>query len=169
MAVITVTGIKSTKVRNLVKSTANWLTYELLGDNRPDLTLDIQFVDLHDDDFLGDCTPDDDADLIRPKEFIIRIDNYISLKRVLKTLTHEMIHVKQYTKNELYDYLRDHNKSRWHRKIVNTNKVKYINHPWEIEARSLESVLYKKYKTENNIKFKDYCYKHKEVQLPSKH
>jgi hypothetical protein len=56
-------------------------------------------------------------------------------------LAHEMIHVKQYAKGELKDYLRV-NKSKWKGQIIDPEEVDYWDQPWEIEAHEKEKGLY---------------------------
>jgi hypothetical protein len=55
-----------------------------------------------------------------------------------------MVHVKQYAKGELKDYLRV-NKCKWKGKIIDSDAVDYWDHPWEIEAHGREKGLYVKY------------------------
>jgi len=66
----------------------------------------------------------------------ISIDNTLSTNTLIKTLCHEMVHVKQGVKNELVS--------------VNNNKycrlwlgAEYTDEfPWEVEAYRLEKILY---------------------------
>ncbi len=92
---------------------------------------------------IGDCEWKDDN--IRPREFIIRIDSSRKKKIQLHTLAHELVHVKQFARGELYDYIYDH-KTRWKRqKYDNPFKMshdQYMNLPWEVEAYKLESIIY---------------------------
>ena len=43
-------------------------------------------------------------DNVRPKEFTIDIDSGVNLRNLLITLAHEMVHVKQWAKDEMYEY-----------------------------------------------------------------
>lgn len=70
------------------------------------------------------------------RSFTMEVDPNFSFLNILHTLAHEMVHVKQYARGELYlsssegDYdVYIHNKSH-----VNTKEVDYWEQPWEWEA-----------------------------------
>jgi hypothetical protein len=74
----------------------------------------------------------------------------VRLKRVMFDLAHELVHVKQYLNNELFDYA--DGKARFRGKIYSAghspeNDELYYNSPWEIEAYGREQGLYKMFKT----------------------
>jgi hypothetical protein len=71
-----------------------------------------------------------------PRKFLIELHPGIGAKNILKTLAHEMIHVKQYVYNETDEYL-----SMWRGKKINHEKVDYWKHPWEIDAYGNEAGL----------------------------
>jgi hypothetical protein len=77
----------------------------------------------------------------RSRDFIITIDKKLSESAMLLALAHEMVHVKQYAKGELKDYLKVH-KSKWKGEIIDPNVVDYWDQPWEIEAHGREKGLY---------------------------
>ena len=52
-----------------------------------------------------------------------------------------MIHVKQYAKNELKDYVYN-DKIRFRKEIFDKNRISYWQSPWEKEARKNEKKLY---------------------------
>lgn len=83
----------------------------------------------------------------RGRNFTIEIRPNLSWKMTLLTIAHEMIHVKQYAKGELYDYLHTFHKSKWKGKIVKDNghPLDYWEQPWEIEAHGRERGLYLKF------------------------
>jgi len=80
----------------------------------------------------------------RAKEFKITIDPSLGKRNMLLALAHEMVHVKQYAKGELRDYLKT-TKSRWKSEIIDPEEVDYWDHPWEIEAHGREKGLYVRY------------------------
>jgi hypothetical protein len=80
----------------------------------------------------------------RAKDYTITINKNLSKRAMLLALAHEMIHVKQYAKGELKDYLRV-NKSKWKGQIIDPNEVDYWDQPWEIEAHGGERDLYYKF------------------------
>ena len=71
------------------------------------------------------------------RDFEIEIDRKLTLRKLLETVAHEMVHVKQYARKELNPY---HNK--WMGKTVNPAKVAYWDLPWEIEAHGRELGLF---------------------------
>ena len=96
----------------------------------------------------------------KPREFEIELHSGIGGYDILKTLAHEMVHVKQYAKGEMKDYVRL-NKVKWKGKVYNERKIDYWDTPWEIEAHGREKGLYYKFldsqkvqngKSKNNLR-----------------
>lgn len=81
---------------------------------------------------------------VQARDFIISIDPSLGTRNMLLAIAHEMVHVKQYAKGELKDYVRS-NKSRWKSEIIDPDKVDYWDYPWEIEAHGREKGLYVRY------------------------
>lgn len=93
--------------------------------------------------YLGDVMPVDDEVTNRPKKFEINLDWPKRFKRMLISLGHEMVHVKQYAKGELKFHERGN--------IVTFQKQQYTDDeywesPWEIEAYGREPGLWQKFK-----------------------
>ena len=84
-------------------------------------------------------------DNLNPREFYINISHKLKWKNILISLAHEIIHIKQHVKREVFDYLKQINISRWKNKKYNIDIVPYEKRPWEIEAARLDSVLYRKF------------------------
>ena len=59
-------------------------------------------------------------------------------------LAHELVHVKQYSLNEMHDMSRTPN-TKWKKVTVNEIKTHYFDLPWEIEARGREEGMYVRY------------------------
>lgn len=83
--------------------------------------------------YYGWCEQDED------NRFIIGLNKNLSRKEKIKTICHEMVHVRQFEAGDLI----------MEEVIVWKNKD-YTNHnywtaPWEVEARKLEKKMYKKY------------------------
>ena len=91
---------------------------------------------------FGDCGPEYSDE--RPRNFLIRIDSAQSVKSILKTLAHELAHVKSYACGDLKDYLYS-NKLKWRGKLFSADDSdeSYWLAPWEIEAHGYEYCLYK--------------------------
>ena len=96
---------------------------------------------------------------IDPRNFEIYI-NPKKQKKVgqIKTIIHELCHVKQMALGYLYDFPDDKDCGKyvmWYTKKVRYYKdiKRYRNLPWEKEARKCESIYYKKYKQHlSNVK-----------------
>jgi len=81
-----------------------------------------------------------------PRKFLIEIHSGIGARNILETLAHEMVHVKQYIMNETNDSL-----TIWRGKKINSKKVDYWNHPWEIDAFGRETGLLYKFAVNNSL------------------
>jgi len=98
------------------------------------------------DGALGYC-----LELDNNREFEIEIDRSQSLRKLLETVAHEMVHVKQYARRELNANI----DGCWMGKTVDPKKTNYWDLPWEIEAHGRETGLFVRYCEENNLsKFK---------------
>ena len=125
------------KVRKLVEIAA-WNYAERLMGKRLMKTLYIK-IDLHrtllsKDGMEGSCIWDEWDDLKKtPRDFHIELDSTINLREILINLAHEMVHVKQWVKGEMYEYA-DPNKVRWMKKKYDMEEMNYYDYPWEIDA-----------------------------------
>ena len=125
------------KVRKLVEIAA-WNYAERLMGKRLMKTLYIK-IDLHrtllsKDGMEGSCIWDEWDDLKKtPRDFHIELDSTINLREILINLAHEMVHVKQWVKGEMYEYA-DPNKVRWMKKKYDMEEMSYYDYPWEIDA-----------------------------------
>lgn len=92
---------------------------------------------------------------ILPNVFEIRFSNKIkSTRRIIQTLAHEMIHIKQFAKGEMYDHLHVA-KVRWKNRNYNVDEIDYWDYPWEVEAYGKELGLYVKFLTEYDLSNND--------------
>ena len=73
----------------------------------------------------------------RPREFEIELHNRMDVDLYLHTLFHELWHVYQHVMGNLKD---KHGKRLW--KGIDHTETDYSDQPWEVEARSLETLLY---------------------------
>lgn len=81
---------------------------------------------------------------IKPREFHIQIRQTMSRQNILKTLAHELVHVKQYARKELGVVLIG-SRLRWHDQMIDSAATNYWEYPWEIEAYGREVGLYEMY------------------------
>jgi len=107
------------------------------------LEITVRLKDLTKTNAYGFCTadPEGDADrLDRPRVFEIEVNSKMRLRKILETLCHEMVHVKQYARGELYQGTRV-NKHRWQGEWLDKDP-NYWDQPWEIEAHGREAGLF---------------------------
>jgi len=90
---------------------------------------------------MGYCLEADDN-----RTFELEIDKTQSLRALLETVAHEMVHVKQYARRELSPV-----KEIWMGKTYNPEKVSYWDLPWEIEAHGREIGLFIRYCEEHKL------------------
>ena len=125
---ITVTGGKEYQ-RKHVESIVNFCITTLMPRMR---TLDITVKLCSPKGAMGYC-----LELDSKREFEIELDRTLSLRKLLETVAHEMVHVKQYARRELHPV---HNT--WCGKTYNPAKTSYWDLPWEIEAHGREIGLF---------------------------
>ena len=81
----------------------------------------------------GSCIWDEWEDRKTPRSYTIELDSSVSLRNILINLAHEMVHVKQWVKGEMYEYTNP-NLVRFMKKKVDISNMNYYDYPWEIEA-----------------------------------
>ena len=136
---IIVTGCRNPFVEQELISGTRFYANELLSSKmRKHITIEIDMKSTIGD--LGNCSISYYNDWYKPREFIIQLKARRSLKNTLVTLAHEMVHVKQFAKGELNPA-----NDKWKGESVDVDTVDYSDLPWEVEASSLEFVLYALY------------------------
>ena len=89
-----------------------------------------------------------------PRLFTILIDPSMTRFQQFTTLIHELVHMKQLAKGELYDYTYRPEITRWKRRKINVEKTDYKDLPWEKEAYKLQRNLIISWAKETgNMKF----------------
>ena len=85
-----------------------------------------------------------DDNLSRPREFMIELDASMEygFDEILTWLAHEMVHLKQFVRKELWDY--ETGQVQW--KSRTYSRAPYDDQPWEREAYRLEKSLYNEFK-----------------------
>ena len=135
------------KLRSLTISLVEYCADKLkLNDS---IRLDIEFSrNLYKEDgILGEVDFDDTNH--RPKEFTMTVDSSVSRRRIMETIAHEMVHVKQYAKGELVDLSRC-GSTKWQNNLVDS-ETNYWDLPWEIEAHGKELGLFIRWAEENKL------------------
>ena len=105
------------------------------------LYIRVEFIDKLDEnnEFDGDCGYEDED--VRPKEFVIRVNNNLKLSKKLRTICHEMVHVKQYATGEMRYMWRPARNTKF-QGMLYPDEIEYWDSPWEIEAFGREPGLY---------------------------
>lgn len=134
----------TSKYRDLAEDVAHWCLDRLLPNYRS-ITVDIVFRNLSYRDYVGLCEWMDTN--VRPREFEISVERGFGKENVIKTVIHEMVHVKQYVKSELAERYKYGHQQLW--KKQDYSDAGYDDQPWEIEAYKLQDILYDEYINSN--------------------
>ena len=127
MNIITVTGGNKFQ-REIAEKTINFMIDKLLPRFR---TLEIEVIlKKMNDDAVGYCMMQDTN-----REFEIECSRDLTLKDLVTTICHEMVHAKQYARKEMSD-----NGFTWKKKQIN-EKTPYFDLPWEKEAYKMQDKL----------------------------
>ena len=121
--------------RKLVES-ATWFYAEKLMGKRLmgslELTINLKKNLLSKEGNEGSAIWEDDG--YRPKEFTIELDTTVKIRNLLITLAHEMVHIKQWARDEMYEYMNIAGMVRFKGEKVHMVITDYWDYPWEIEA-----------------------------------
>jgi hypothetical protein len=106
-------------------------------------------TEIHFDSKLGEygfASVEDYNSRKQPRHFIIEINPLIGSRRMLETLAHEMVHIKQYIFGETNDEL-----TKWRNKKIDPDKIDYWVQPWEIDAYGRETGLLTKFAVSEHL------------------
>ena len=140
--IVRVTG--GTKYQREVASKVVYWTAKKLGIHRM-RTLYIQAVLSKIKNADGYCSMEDED----KRTFTIEANKTLKLRQLIMTLIHEMVHVKQFARNEMNDYLVN-GRYRWKSKTISQN-TPYEKMPWEREAARLQEKLTDEFWREDQI------------------
>ena len=104
-------------------------------------TLDITVKLKNPNGAMGYCLELDDN-----RTFEIEADKKLRMRKLLETIAHEMVHVKQYARRELHPV-----HDTWCGKTYNPKKTSYWDLPWEIEAHGREVGLFVRWAEQENL------------------
>jgi hypothetical protein len=129
----------SKQKQQTVESFVRFCSNELMPKMAPRLSVEFHFVTgLHDKEgIFGDTDYYEDGAV--PRDFIVRLDAGIDGVELLRTVAHELVHVKQISRNELKELVLSP-QYRFCKKYYSKNTT-YHNRPWEIEALEKEQIL----------------------------
>ena len=84
---------------------------------------------------------------VREDDYGRKLDDEEFANECFKVLGHELVHVKQYARNEMNDGDVQTGSAVWKGRKVNPN-TDYYNLPWEKEAYHLQEILLEEYKND---------------------
>ena len=125
----------TTAKRKLVTTAAWWYAEKLMGKRlmanlEINITMDNNLYKRT--ELEGSAIWEDEGQ--RPKEFTIELDSSSQIRNILITLAHEMVHVKQWAKDEMYEYYNTPGMVRYMGEKMFMKDIDYWDYPWEIEA-----------------------------------
>jgi len=128
-----------------LESAAIWYSAVLLGTRMVNnIYLDIKLTKglKQREKAYGYCHIIDD-NLSKPREFMIELDASMKygFDQILTWLAHEMVHLKQFVRKELWDY--ETGRVQW--KSRTYGRLNHDDQPWEREAYRLEGELYEEF------------------------
>ena len=80
--------------------------------------------------YHGTCLDSDE------RTYVIEVDKKLDLEDFITTIFHEMVHVKQYVRKELFSECNFYD-----------SHEEYMNLPWEVEAYEMQEVLLERWNT----------------------
>ena len=142
-----VRNCKSKRLKRVIGTALEFYAKKLMHNNlHRNLFVEVRLDKMRSDEY-AECYPTN-TDNKKPRKFVIRIKD--DAKKPLLALSHEMIHVKQYAKQELCLY-----HSKWKNTIVRES-TPYSELPWEKQAYKLDYFLYKDFKESFKTAFSGY-------------
>jgi len=137
MSILDISGYGYSK--KLCEDVTSWFLNEFFP--RHKITVDIVHRGLKREQVLGYC--DVVGETYRPRHFLIELDTHMDEELYIKTLLHELTHLKQWVVGSL--------RSRYGKLCYSKEPVdnyEYWYQPHEIEARGEEERLYEMYLTD---------------------
>lgn len=146
--VVTIEGCYTPKMKDvLIDATHYFGTF--LFSSRIVKNIDINLIVRSNMREHGLCGVVDYNSINRARSFEIELRKKRSIRSMVQTLAHEMVHAKQYAHNEMNEM-----DSTWKGKRVNVRRLNYVDWPWEVEAFGMEVILLKSFEEESKIDFK---------------
>ena len=129
--------------REITRKVINWTIQKLSLSRLRTLYIQIVLTKIKDAD--GYCSMEDEE----KRTFTIEADKTLKLRQLIMTLIHEMVHVKQFARDEMIDYPIN-GRHRWKTKTIPEN-TPYDKMPWEREAVRLQEKLTDEFWREDQI------------------
>jgi hypothetical protein len=131
---IDITGYNARRRR--CNSVVSWFLSKYLP--RHHITVEILHRGLRREQSYGYCSVV--GDIYRPRDFLIEVDPKLDLELYIKTILHELVHLRQWVQGTLKE-----RKGKMFYKDKTFEDLDYWQYPHEIEAHQMEEVLYEEY------------------------
>lgn len=120
----------------LIEKSIEYYAERLIPDKRTRNGVTIYVTFEKDLNVEAHCSIHDYNSRKKPRLFDIEMNSNLGSRRILSTLAHEMVHIKQYIAGELNETM-----TAWKGKRIDPDSLDYYDHPWEIEAYGKEQGL----------------------------
>ena len=140
-------------VRKLVEFATSYYAEKLMAKrtiNNLTININLKRNFMRDTGCEGTAIIWEDWERFRPREFLIELDSSVKIRNLLITLAHEMVHVKQWAKNEMYEYYKG-DEVRFMKTKYDMNNLNYWDFPWEIEAYGKQLGLFIRFCEDNGF------------------
>ena len=143
--------------KKLVKNAARWMLGYTLGNRLANnIDLHIRFEeDLKNTSIYATVTWEDNNH--KPRVFDMEMCNYLTDRTMMRVLSHEIVHVRQYATGDLKDMANYADYCKWKNKLVKVEghgRVRYWDLPWEIQAREEEKEIFREWRNAHGYHFK---------------
>ena len=128
--------------KRLCEDVAIWFLNKFLP--RHKIEVEILHRGLKREGVYGYC--DYTGDSYRPREFLIELQTYMDEELYIKTLLHELVHLRQWVIGSLRS-----KRGKMYYGSTKVEELDYEDQPHEIEARQQENVLYLEYFIQKNF------------------
>ena len=135
-----------------------WAADRLMGERlSKNVEVNLVFKNMKHEPASGYCWPEDFGERYN-RIFCIEVNTNKTRRNQIRTLLHEMVHVKQHAKNQLrcgpqvFSRGKYIPTSKWNGSVwrPRSKECDYFDSPWEIEAYGLEESLCHKWDTRND-------------------
>jgi hypothetical protein len=130
------------KVASYYKSATQFFADQLIS-KQLQKHISIRISLINDSNNYGEVEITDYNSRNQPRDFTLYIDKTLSEEEKIRTIAHEICHVKQYLYGELNEEM-----TLWlGNKVSEDDYEKYDDRPWEKEAYEMETMLYEQWRT----------------------
>jgi hypothetical protein len=138
--IVTIYKCKDEELENTIREASFFFALHLLSNQMiRNISVNI-YIKKHLSE-LGTCTVLDVNYWNKPRDFEIHLKKSKKIDKMISTLAHEFVHLKQFAKMELNESL-----DKWKSIPIDSEKIEYHDLPWEVEATCLEEILFHQYK-----------------------